>query len=488
MEPEYTRALRLAASATGQNETGLAAHLQSQHVEVSIAAQRPADIAAAELFLANLARLPITLTVGAVSGADAQEHRRLVAASRRPSPNAPGSADTRGSAILRVHVGNGGSADLHGSPERHGAHVSRSPLSVAGPANGLGAVTCASMLSGEVFKAIAPVLASRRRDLDDAVSWCPVSLEAEPGATAELTRGLDLDVAIIGVGAVGTAVARILGLLDARGYASLVDPERFAPENLGTYSLGDYADASGRLWKTAIAARALPNVQTTRFDMPVNEFINLIDAGSARWPSIALTGLDSVDARRDAQLLWPDRLLDGATGDTMCGLHDVGTTSGACLRCLFPVPTGGPSAVERLANATGLDPELLRHGDQQLRESDLAMLTAPQRARLADHVGKPICGLADAVGLTGLPSEDYRPSVPFVSQQAACLVVGRLIADDLGLSDRATFVQYDTLIGPAHGTFEKRAALPTCFCQTRALVVERVRAARQASVPQPSGR
>jgi hypothetical protein len=286
------------------------------------------------------------------------------------------------------------------------------------------------------------------------------------------------DIAIIGLGAVGTAVARTLGLLGATGRAALVDPERFAVENVGTYSLGDHKDARDGRWKTELAARALPNVQITRFDLPVAEFIDRIDAGETRWPTTALTGLDSVDARREAQMLWPQRLLDAATGDTMCGLHDVGPSDRACLRCLFATPTGGPSAAQRLADATGLDPELLRYGDQLLREDHLATLNADQRSRLADQIGKPICGLAQAVGLTDLPSNDYRPSVPFVSQQAACLAVGRLLADQLGLPTGATFVQYDALIGPDYGTFERREPSPACYCQQRAGVISRLRATR----------
>lgn len=474
MRAEHSRALRLAASATGRREVSLLEHLAAQHVTVSVGATRSADIAAAELLLANLARLPITLSVDP-SGLRADAHRRLLAASRQPEPTPSGSL---GPVNLRVHVGNGGRADLYANAEHHGAYVSHSPLTVANPASGLGAVTCAALLSGEVFKAIIPMLPGRARDLD-SFAWCPVTLTPEPASAPMLGAPLHLDdIAIIGLGAVGTAIARTLGLLGATGRVALVDPERFAVENVGTYSLGDHDDARDGRWKTELAARALPNVQITRFDLPVAEFIERIDAGQAPWPTMALTGLDSVSARRDAQMLWPERLLDAATGDTMCGLHDVGPSDHACLRCLFAIPTAGPSAAQRLADATGLDPELLRYGDQLLREDHLATLDAHQRRRLASQIGKPICGLAQAVGLTHLPSDDYRPSVPFVSQQAACLAVGRLLADRLGLPTGATFVQYDALIGSDYGTFEDRHPSLTCYCQQRAPLVVRLRASR----------
>jgi hypothetical protein len=265
--------------------------------------------------------------------------------------------------------------------------------------------------------------------------------------------------------------------MSATGEATLVDSERFAIENVGTYSLGDPATAARRPWKTELACDAMPGMTVERFNMPVAEFIERIDLGSARWRALALTGLDSVDARRDAQMLWPERLIDAATGETMCGLHDVGPDR-ACLRCLFPVPTTGQSAAQLLADATGLDVATLRHGDQPLRLEHIASLTEDQRGRLTGQVGKPICGLAQAIGLINLPSDDYRPSVSFVSQQAACLAVGRLVADRLNIRDKATFVQYDALVGPASGTFEHREPLASCYCQQRRDLVTRLQVSR----------
>ena len=64
-----------------------------------------------------------------------------------------------------------------------------------------------------------------------------------------------------------------------------------------------------------------------------------------------------------------------------------------------------------------------------------------------------------------VPSDDFRPSVPFVSQQAACLAAGRLVAEQLGRAAGPTFVQYDALTGPHAGTFDDLQPLDTCYCQ-----------------------
>jgi hypothetical protein len=464
--------VRLAALASADGELSLLDHLAAQHVRVSAAISGGPELAAAELLLDNLARLPVALTLD-TTGLDTMARDRLGSAAQSVASNGQSAAQP---VTLRLHVGRGGDSDLYGAPDHHGARVGREPLTVGQPASGLGAVTCAALLTGEAFKALVPILPGRDGHIEE-VSWCPVTLSDDPASVPLLERPLVLDIAIIGLGAVGTAIARTLGLMSARGQASLVDPERFAVENIGTYSLGDPAAAAHRPWKTALAADALWGMAISRFDMPVAEFIERIDAGDAHWPALALTALDSTGARRDAQMVWPERLLDAATGETMCGLHDVGAGR-ACLRCLFPVQSAGPSAAERLAAVTGLDVATLRYGDQPLREEHLASLTDDQREPLVGQLGKPICGLAHAIGLTDLPSDDYRPSVPFVSQQAACLSVGRLIADHLGIDAPATFVQYDALVGPASGTFERRKPLASCYCQLRRDLVLRLQSSR----------
>jgi hypothetical protein len=95
-------------------------------------------------------------------------------------------------------------------------------------------------------------------------------------------------------------------------------------------------------------------------------------------------------------------------------------------------------------------------------------------------LGKPVCGLAQAVGLTGLGADGYQPSIPFVSLQAACLAVGRLIANQLGLR-LPNLVQYDGLIGPHAAIIEEMRQHPDCSCATRASAIEQVRHQRGAA-------
>ncbi|HWF17576.1 MAG TPA: hypothetical protein VG244_15435 [Acidimicrobiales bacterium] len=65
--------------------------------------------------------------------------------------------------------------------------------------------------------------------------------------------------------------------------------------------------------------------------------------------------------RHDAQGLWPDRLIDAATGDTVVGLQDI-VPDGPCLRCLIPAPIAEESAAHAVAQELGLPVALVMRG------------------------------------------------------------------------------------------------------------------------------
>jgi hypothetical protein len=483
MSVEHSRPLRLGELVTAQSKQTLLARLQAIEVGVSVDAGREGHAETARLVLETVGRLPVSVALDpeGFTPSDTAALEHAIGAMR---PNTPLRVGDTSTCDIVVHVGSEHpAATVSVIGVRHGARLGRKGPLPDGPApSGLGIMTAAALAAAEVFKIAADVLPGRAV-AHQQLSWCPVALSDRPEATPALGDVLDLDLAVVGVGAVGSAAARILSLLAPSGRLQLIDPERFGQENLGTYSLGTHDDGQRRPWKVDLAAKAVPSMSCEAYRLPVEQFIESIDAGEATWPRVVLSGLDSVHARREVQRLWPDRLIDGATGDTMCGLHDVHTGRGACLMCLFPVRIDGPSAAERLSHVTGLPTEILRYGDQLLTEAHLAGRSAAERARLEPYLGTPICGLAQAVGLTALPSDDYRPSVSFVSQQAACLIVGRLLADVLGLQAQGTFVQYDALVGPQAATVEARAADERCMCQRRARLVDRVRRVRGSRRP-----
>jgi len=476
---EHSRALLLASGVSGRTAQALEQLLEQNQTAVTVDPTVSGALLATRVLLTTLRRQPgrLVLLRGEMPHPILQKLEEAVAAI---DPTRPLQIvrDWPNERAIRVHVGADG-AGLRALPEGFGGHLVRDrQIRLPAPAtvHPLGAIFTAALAAGEVFKEVAAVLPARRRG-HRHLRFCPVSLSARPGVL-DTTLRLDLDLVLFGTGAVGTGAALILSESDGEGRIGLVDEQRYAPENRGTYSLGGQLDVIEAPWKVDVAKRALEAQYTvTTFPTSVDTFVTDVDRGSAIWPRMVLCALDSREARHRAQDLWPDVLIDGATGDTALGLHVARAGEGPCVRCFLPVlDQDGPSVLERLASITGLPISSLIHGDELLPDEEVDRLPPAQRALLEPHRGTLKCGLAQAFGLTSAPNEaGYRPSIPFVSLQAACLMVGRLIALRLGVKSLPNFVQYDALIGPDRATQEVRPQDQECYCAARAAVIAQVR-------------
>jgi hypothetical protein len=474
MSADYSRTELLAATATAVSGD-LLTHLGQQVVIVSCD-PKPDTVRAARILLTTLRRLPIVLAFDARNIAK-DDVAAIADAVTAVYPERPLQAEPREG--LRVHIGvHAPEGILRVIPSQHGAHVVRDGRTIdAVPASPLGSSMAAAFAVAEVFKAIVRVRAERRADVAH-YAFCPVTLTDRPEAAPALPLPFHFSGALVGLGAIGSATAMILGEMETEGDIDLVDRQVYANENVTTYSLGGHVDAFAGVWKTELAERALRRATCRRFDNGIEDYVARVEDGSVAPTRIVLAGLDSPEARHETQRLWPDLLIDGATGDTMLGLHVVLNAGQPCMRCFVKVPAVTESPYARLSELTGLPVEKLREGDTVLREDDLAGVSAEQRERLAAHVGKKICGLAQVVGLTDLSSEGFRPSAAFVSLAAACLVVGRVVGAELNVAPEENFVQYDALFGPGRATIDVRRADLQCYCVQRNAVIERVRERR----------
>jgi len=475
---EHSRALLLAQRATGRPQGQLKQALEASRVAVSLDPDMPTATLTTEVLLTTLRRGPGQLILER-DGLSPAAVDQLAAAVAAVDPGRPLSIVNRaGSACtIRLHVGTDGNRAVRIVPEGYGAHIAGLSTAVIRPdrpGNAIGAVYTAALGAAEAFKRTARVLPGRRV-LHRHLRFCPVTLTSDLRAAPNLPADMDLDLALLGVGAVGTGIVLLLHAMNATGRLLAVDRERFGPENRGTYSLGGAAEALSAPWKTDIAQVALRRFDVISFRSPVAQLPAAVDSGAVPWFRTVLTALDSADARREAQRLWPDQLIDAATGDTMLGIHDHKHGVSPCLICFFPHERSGAGAARRLADQTGLTPERAMHGDDPLTEVDLADLTEGQQLLLRPHLGEPVCGLTQAIGLTGLDAAGFRPSIPFVSLQAACLSVGRLITSRLGVGPAGNLVQYDGLFGPHTATVDWMNRRPSCYCGTRAETIERVR-------------
>jgi hypothetical protein len=482
---DHSRALKLASLVSTTEMSELEASLDAATVVVTVDPDLPQALLTAQVLLSTLRRGPGTLALVAdglpTTFVKVTEELMTAIDPDRPM-QVVRSLSTLPNRSIRVHIGATAPAALiRAVPEGFGTHIASSPTVIIRPqrpGNPIGAVYTAALAAAEVFKHTAAVR-PERRVLHDHLQFCPYSLSADLGAAPDLPRKLILDLALIGVGAIGTGIVLLLKALGAQGRLVAVDPQTFDSENVGTYSIGNAADAASGILKVDLAARALGRFDVIAKPWVVADLIGALDRNEVPWPKTVLTALDSPEARRDAQRLWPDRLIDAQTGDTMLGMCDHHHGIDPCLMCIFPVDRSRPSGADLVAERLGLPRDL--HPDAPLIEDHLKGLPDEQRDRLLPHLGKPICGLARATGLSILAADAFMPAVPFVSLQAACLSVARLMAAAQGGDPTVNFVQYDALFGPQAATLQRTKKRSGCTCEERAEVISLVRDRRRRS-------
>jgi hypothetical protein len=499
MALEHSRSLLLAANATGTPQSALERRLEGSTVVVSVDPSLPLTDLTARVLLTTLRRGlgGLVLEPDELSGIAVE---RLEEAVRAIDPDRPLTIrhPVPAERAVRVHVGPSAPRGvIRVVPEGYGAHVaamSTAVIRAARRANALGAIYAAALGAAEVFKHTANVLPARRV-IHRHLRFCPLTLGSDLGRAPDLPSSITLVFSLIGMGGIGTGITLILSELPADGVLLAVDRQRFDRENRGTYSLGTAADVIARPDKVQLATRVLRRFDVREFPYPLSRLLTEIDAGKVPWNPLVLTALDSPEVRREAQRLWPDRLIDGATGDTMVGLHDHRFGIDPCMMCLFPERHDVSSGADHIAERLGIRAEILADGERLLEPADLDGVPEEQRHRLERELGKPICGLVRALGLTALDADGFMPSGPFISLQAACLSVGRLLAREIGVEPDGNFVQYDGLIGPQCASVLGMERNPACYCSTRAGTIATVRGRRverhlvgqEQRVPRPTG-
>lgn len=483
MNADYSRPLSV-ASGTAADAAGLESRLERTTIAVTFDHHAHAPTVAN--LVTNLRRLPVTVYLQADSSDAlmAADIESVIAAAAGIDPSKPvhaGSPPT--TPTLHLHVGaNQSRADIAAVPDGHGTRMRRrghqfpSGLTAG---TGLGSVFTAAVLTGEAFKDIIGVHPARHR-VHNLFDFNPVTLGPDgpdlPFTTIENT-------ALIGAGAIGTAIGRILRQSGIEGAMTVVDPETFDLPNVTTYSLGTRDDAAAALHKTKLIARELPNLDVFRVEGTAQDFINTIDNKEVPMPRIVLGAVDDIPARHQIAKVYAALTLDGSTGGaagTTVSLKEA-VPNGPCLRCYYPTAPEitGPSPEEQLSQMTGLRIELLADGNHILSTDDIDDLPLEAVQMLTEHLGKPICGLARTLGLTG-HAEAYRPSAAFVSQQAAALVVGALIARSNDRINQLRDLEYDTLFGPDAEMVDRRLSARGCGCQRDTRIIQQVMISRSA--------
>jgi len=478
MTADHSRSLRLASNVSELGQSALERHLDGTHVIVSVDADYPTGMLAGRILLTTLRRGPGMLTLLG-NNLPSQYTDEVEAMCQAIDPDRPinvtknETAGPEGS--VRLHVGPSARA-IRVVPDGYGAHLLANPTRAVAPRqipNAVGAAFAAGLAASEAFKYVARVR-EERRILHEYVCYCPFSLSSDMTLSIPLRSPIVLDATLVGIGSIGSAIVMIADALQLSGKIVLIDPQRFAIENVSTYSFGTRHDAERAAWKVELAQQVLTAFETQVVTEPVESLPSLISSGAVPWTPLILSALDSPESRRATQRMWPDRLIDAQTGDSMVGFCEYRHGIDPCLMCSFPVDVASPSGVDAFAERLGLSPELFGTPGAILNESHLDGITAKVRENLTKFVGKPVCALMDGA-VSIVDAGGFQPSAPSVALQAASLSVARLAASSLGYDNRSNFGQYDTLIGPQRASIETMKPARSCNCQTRKATIEQVR-------------
>jgi molybdopterin/thiamine biosynthesis adenylyltransferase len=347
--------------------------------------------------------------------------------------------------------------------------------------NPITALAAASLGVCEIFKRLVDLRPELGELLDGAaLSLWDHSLGGVDGP--DIPVQLDAALMLNGAGAIGSAIAHLLARLPHVGELTVVDKQDYGEENWGT-CLDLERSQVGQPKAEVIARRLRPggSVQSLRSTIKAATQSHLGTA--AVWPEIVLNGLDGIDARHEAQDIWPDLVIDGALDADLqvrVSAHQW-SSDRACLRCLYQHPPGEPAVVEQM-RVTGLSRASLQNLDRPLTEEDVAAADPTRQADLRSRLGKPVCSIVSEDKARAMSrsqqEEGFSPSVPFAASFSASLVVTELVRYLVtGQVGVRPLWQVSMLVGPetAQSIADKRHA--GCLCGERQLI-DQVRRAR----------
>lgn len=348
--------------------------------------------------------------------------------------------------------------------------------------NPIGALAAASLGCSEVFKRLISLKPERGRPLE-AVTFSVFSYGCggtDPGPP--LPPGIPLDIALVGLGAIGNATATLLADLPVVGTALAVDHDFFEDVNLTTcLSLGpsELGESKAEYTKRLLSGRLEVHAFTETVQQVSERF-----GPSLRFPTIFADGLHDIESRIFVQGLWPDLVVDGAMGGqalAQVSAHPWGPDVG-CLKCLFREVSG--ETIEAVqVRATGLRRNRVTEADSVVSTEDVTSAPEGRREWLRGRVGRPVCsvieeGVADELSQSRQRSE-FRPAVPFVATMSASMVVGEVVRRVMGLpSPIEPRYQLDLLQGPGCGQLVPQTRRTDCECTVRHENIERFRRLR----------
>lgn len=246
--------------------------------------------------------------------------------------------------------------------------------------NPLGPFLAAALAAGEIFKLSRGILRGRYLHADGYSLWSGLSSPNWHSLdTGTDTLGSDLDsIHIIGVGAVGNALAYVMAYLDlAHSYPILIDDDRYDKTNLNRCLLAGWGDINKHKVEAVANALRTLGMDSYQFKGSINSYVS--DARDGLRADVAeqinsfnfqvvASCVDKRLSRQHIQGLRPRLLLGGSTLNLQakCNIYNRHPEA-ACLACYNPAEQDG---------------EKIRALENQLRK-----MPCEQRARYLEENG-----------------------------------------------------------------------------------------------------
>jgi hypothetical protein len=348
--------------------------------------------------------------------------------------------------------------------------------------NPIGALGAACFGVAEVFKRLI-VLRPERGELSPArpFSFYDYSETENPGP--ELPSKILVDLVLFGAGAIGNGIVHLLSGLPIVGKADVVDRQVFQVENQGTCFLIGPREMGISKAQWASGVLRSPKLTSGWLQGSVEDYLAQCSK-TFQFPRLALDGLDNIPGRRSVQGMWPDQVIDGAIGPTICEVTVHPWDSGySCLRCDFREPD--VDAAEVQAQASGLAPVRLASPFSVIDEADVAAAPEELKAWLRSRRGKQVCSVVSEAVLESISQvkqrQGFEPSAPFVACLSSCMVVGEMVRYCANWpAVLQTGFQFDTLVGPQNGIRKIHHRKEDCECVSRRRNIEQVRSLHYA--------
>lgn len=390
-------------------------------------------------------------------------------------------------APVSVWIGaGGGRRHVAGSADGWTAIVSGSGdqvPEVAESTNLFGALAAATFVASEVFRHVLPVSESYR--WHSPLTAYSVFEYGRPTfePPVVVSPHLQSTPLLAGVGAVGQACIDALAWSGANGTIRCVD-KGYVDDvtNLNRSVLAFEEDLARNRPKVDLAVRRLTGSELTAipYCQELRLALKVIESGEIAWPWIVASALDTSEDRRELQGMWPDVLLDAATGDSTVQIfrHTAGSEF-ACLRCLHHEDATGRSYEQSMAAKTGLSEAEIRASlsdpKSMVDESILARVDARVHDLAEKHMGSDVCGFLRAVeALSGEDEEETTlVSVSFSSYLAGVFLAAEIVKAEVGIETELPGIYHiDPLRNPlpdAPFAWNRRSS---CYCVTRAAQID----------------